>query len=34
MKYSTLQNDIINILHSTDYNLYLKLYDKDGNTIN
>lgn len=32
MKYSTLQNDIINILHSTDYNLYLKLYDKDGNT--
>ena len=32
MKYSTLQNDIVNILHSTDYNLYLKLYDKDGNT--
>lgn len=33
MKYSTLQNDIVNILHSADYNLYLKLYDKDGNTI-
>ena len=33
MKYSTLQTDIINILHSTDYNLYLKFYDKDGNTI-
>lgn len=33
MKYSTLQNDIINILHSADYNLYLKFYDKDGNTI-
>ena len=32
MKYSTLQNDIVNILHSADYNLYLKLYDKDGNT--
>lgn len=33
MKYSTLQNDIVNILHSADYNLYLKFYDKDGNTI-
>ena len=33
MKYSTLQNDIINILHSADYNLYLKFYDKNGNTI-
>ena len=33
MKYSTLQNDIINILHSSDYNLYLKFYDKEGNTI-
>lgn len=33
MKYSTLQNDIVNILHSADYNLYLKLYDKNGNTI-
>lgn len=33
MKYSTLQNDIINILHSADYDLYLKFYDKDGNTI-
>lgn len=32
MKYSTLQNDIINILHSSDYNLYLKLYDENGNT--
>lgn len=32
MKYSSLKNDIINILHSSDYNLYLKLYDQVGNT--
>lgn len=31
MKYTTLKNDIISILHSSDYNLTLKLYDKDGN---
>ena len=33
MKYSTLQNDIINILHSSDYDLYLKFYDDKGNTV-
>lgn len=32
MKYTSLKNDIINILHSSDFNLDLKFYDKDGNT--
>lgn len=30
MKYTSLKNDIVNILHSSDYDLYLKFYDKDG----
>lgn len=35
MKYTSLKNDIVNILHSSDYNLYLKFYDTDGkNTLN
>lgn len=32
MKYTSLKNDIINILHSSDSNLDLKFYNKDGNT--
>lgn len=32
MKYTSLQQDIVNILHSSDSGLQLKLYDKDGNT--
>ena len=32
MKYTTLKSDIANILHSPDYDLYLKFYDEDGNT--
>lgn len=32
MKYTSLKNDIVNILHSSDFNLDLKFYDKDGNT--
>ena len=32
MKYTSLKSDIINILHSSDYNLNLKIYDKDGKT--
>lgn len=32
MKYTSLKSDIINILHSSDYNLNLKFYDEDGNT--
>lgn len=32
MKYTNLKNDIANILHSEDYQYYLKFYDKDGNT--
>lgn len=31
MKYTSLKNDIVNILHSTDYDLYLKFYNEDGN---
>ena len=35
MKYTSLQQDIVNILSSSDNDLQLKLYDKDGNsTIN
>lgn len=35
MKYTSLKNDIVNILHSSDYDLYLKFYDEDGrNTLN
>lgn len=30
MKYTSLKNDIVNILHSSDYDLYLKFYDEDG----
>lgn len=30
MKYTSLKNDIVNILHSSDYDLYLKIYDEDG----
>lgn len=30
MKYTSLENDIIDILHSSDYNLTLKFYDVDG----
>ena len=30
MKYTSLENDIIDILHSADYNLTLKFYDADG----
>lgn len=33
MKFSQLNNDILNILQSSDYNLYLKLYNEDGNTV-
>ena len=32
MKYTSLQQDIVNILSSSDNDLQLKLYDKDGNT--
>ena len=32
MKYTTLKEDIINILHSSDFNLDLKFYDENGNT--
>ena len=32
MKYASLKNDIINLLHSSDYNLFLKFYDTDGQT--
>ena len=32
MKYTSLKNDIVNILHSSDFNLSLKFYDEDGNT--
>ena len=32
MKYTNLKNDIVNILHSEDYELYLKFYDENGNT--
>ncbi len=32
MKYTTLKTDIIGILHSSDYNYTLKLYDEEGNT--
>lgn len=32
MKYTSLQTDIINILRSSDNELQLKLYDKDGKT--
>lgn len=32
MKYTTLKNDLLSILHSSDYNFILKLYDEDGNT--
>lgn len=32
MKYTSLKSDIINILHSSDYNLNLKIYDEDGKT--
>jgi len=32
MKYTTLKSDIVNIIHSADYNLYLKFYNQDGNT--
>lgn len=31
MKYTTLKTDIISILHSSDYNFELKMYDEDGN---
>lgn len=31
MKYTTLKNDIMSILHSPDYNFVLKMYDVDGN---
>jgi hypothetical protein len=31
MKYTSLTTDVINILHSSDYNLKLVFYDKDGN---
>jgi hypothetical protein len=35
MKYTSLKNDVINILHSADSNLDLKFYDENGNiTIN
>lgn len=30
MKYTSLKNDIVNILHSSDHDLYLKFYDEDG----
>lgn len=30
MKYTSLKNDIVNILHSSDYDLYLKFYNEDG----
>lgn len=30
MKYTSLKNDIVNILHSSDYDLILKFYDEDG----
>lgn len=30
MKYTSLKNDIVNILHSSDYDLYLKFYDEYG----
>nr|DAF56731.1 MAG TPA: hypothetical protein [Myoviridae sp. ctWb16] len=30
MKYTSLKNDIVNILHSSDYDLYLKFYDENG----
>lgn len=32
MKYTSLKNDIVNILHSSDSNLGLKFYDENGNT--
>lgn len=32
MKYNALKNDIINILHSSDYGLQIKFYDENGNT--
>lgn len=31
MKYTTLNDDIISILHSSDYDFELKFYDSDGN---
>lgn len=32
MKYTNLKKDIVNILHSDEYDLYLKFYNEDGNT--
>lgn len=32
MKYTSLKSDIINILHSSDYNLNLRFYDEEGKT--
>ena len=32
MKYTSLKNDIVNILHSSDSDLDLKFYDENGNT--
>lgn len=32
MKYTSLKSDIINILHSSDYNLNLRFYDENGKT--
>ena len=33
MKFSQLNNDILNILQSSDYNLYLELYNDECNTV-
>jgi len=32
MEYASLKNDILSILHSSDYDFILKMYDQDGNT--
>ena len=32
MEYTSLNDNILSLLHSADYNFVLKLYDKEGNT--